>query len=80
MPLRTPLELKLKPGGRLPLATLQLYGDVPPEAVSVSVYEVPVDPEVSVEDEVMVSGVITTPAKAFTKTYASTEPQPVARS
>ena len=45
VPLKAPLELKLKPGGRVPLATVQVYGAVPPDAVNVSEYAVPVAPD-----------------------------------
>ena len=64
VPLRPPLALKLKPGGRLPLATAHWYGRVPPVAVKFSTYADPVRPEVKGEDEVIASGGTVAPEPA----------------
>ena len=44
VPLNTPLLLKVNPPGKVPALTVQLYGSVPPEAVSVCEYETPTVP------------------------------------
>lgn len=39
-PERTPAVLKVKPAGKVPDETLQVYGAVPPDAVKLAEYEV----------------------------------------
>ncbi len=43
-PLITPEDVSDTPAGRLPDAIVQIYGGVPPEAASVTLYAVPVVP------------------------------------
>jgi hypothetical protein len=38
VPLSEPLELKVTPGGSCPLATVHVYGDVPPDAANAAEY------------------------------------------
>ena len=44
VPLIVPPEASVKPGGRLPELTVQLYGGVPPVAVKTLMYAVPTPP------------------------------------
>ena len=44
MPLIVPLGEIFTPGGSEPAETFQVYGDVPPAAVKLAVYGVPVVP------------------------------------
>jgi len=45
VPLMFPLEASVRPGGRLPELTVQLYGAVPPDAVKAFEYATPIPPE-----------------------------------
>jgi hypothetical protein len=56
VPLIIPLAESVKPAGREPEASAQLYGGVPPDALSVSRYAVPTLPPGRGEDVVMTRG------------------------
>jgi hypothetical protein len=61
VPLIVPLEARVKPEGKFPELTTQLYGAVPPEALNALEYELPVIPagrDVVVIDKVEEPGAI----------------------
>ncbi len=71
VPLMVPFGLSVSPGGSWPEATVQVYGETPPEAESVAEYATPTAPAGSVGELVMV----TTAATAMVNCFVAVAPE-----
>ena len=71
VPLRTPPEERLRFAGSVPAVINQLYGDTPPEAVSVCEYATPVTAAGKGELVVIESGAVIVSVKSFDTSVAA---------
>ena len=55
----TPVDARLKPAGKTPEVSVQVYGGTPPVAASEALYGTPTEPAVKGEVVLMASGVLT---------------------